>query len=164
MPVPVEVQVPMLAKILEFDRKLPDRPGTELVILVIYQGGYRASRTATTEFMSAARDASIQGRRVRTVKVDIGDGSGLAGELNKQRAAVVYVAPLRALDVAPVAAAITRAGVIAMTGVPEYSEYGVPVAIGVRAGRPHIRINLGAARAAGADFGAQLLKLVELVD
>jgi hypothetical protein len=134
------------------------------VILVLYQEGFRASKTATTEFIAAARAASIQGRRVRTVKAEIGDGGGLAAELRKHGAAVVYLAPLRALDVAPVAASVTRAGVITMTGVPGYSEFGVPVAIGVRAGRPHIRINLGAARAAGADFGAQLLKLAELVE
>jgi hypothetical protein len=164
MPVPVPLQVPMLAKILEFDRNLPQRPGTELVIVVAYQEGYRASRVASSEFSSTAHATSIQGRPVRIVMAEIGDGSGLVSALRKHGAAVVYLAPLRAIDVAPLAASVTGAGVIAMTGVPEYASRGVPVAIGLRAGRPLIRINLSAARAAGADFGAQLLKLAELVD
>ena len=67
--------------------------------------------------------------------------TGSTTELKKQGAAVVYLAPLRAIDIATVATSITRASVITMTGVPEY-----------------------AARAAGADFSAQLLKLAELVE
>jgi hypothetical protein len=43
MPVPVEVQVPLLLKILAFDRALASTPSATLVVGVVFQGRNRTS-------------------------------------------------------------------------------------------------------------------------
>jgi hypothetical protein len=52
---------------------------------------------------------------------------------------------------------------LTLTGVAEYVRAGIAVGIGVRDDRPEILVNLAAARAAGADFSAQLLLLARVI-
>ena len=47
--VPVAVQIPILVKVLNFDRKLPERTGGRLVVGVLYQSGFRASANIADE-------------------------------------------------------------------------------------------------------------------
>ena len=46
---PVAVQIPILVKMLNFDRKLPERTGGRLVVGVLYQSGYRTSANVADE-------------------------------------------------------------------------------------------------------------------
>ena len=57
-----------------------------------------------------------------------------------------------------------REKIITLTGVPEYVNMGLAVGIDIRENRPQIVINMSAAKAEGADFSSQLLKLSKIVD
>jgi hypothetical protein len=50
-----------------------------------------------------------------------------------------------------------------MAGLIEYLRTGLSVGIGVRNDRPHIMINLAAAKAEGAAYQAQLLRMSEII-
>lgn len=76
---------------------------------------------------------------------------------------VVYVTPLRSVDVAEIARISRSRGLRTVTGVPEYVEEGIAVGIGERKARPLIIINLRGARAEGSDFSSQLLNLARIV-
>ena len=53
--------------------------------------------------------------------------------------------------------------VITLTSVPDYVESGLAVGIGVKGGKPRIIINLPAAKAEGANFSSQLLRLAKVI-
>jgi hypothetical protein len=164
--VPVDVQVPLLAKVLNFDRNLTVGAADEVVLGVLYQSRYRTSANVADEVKDAVRKLPggvIGGRRVRTVAIDLDETMNLASTLTRQQVTVLYVTPLRAADLHAVAVACRASQVTTITGVPTYVETGLAIGIGTKGERPEIVVNLAASRAEGADFNAQLLKLARIV-
>jgi iron complex outermembrane receptor protein len=53
--------------------------------------------------------------------------------------------------------------IMTLTGVPDYVELGLSVAIGIKGRKPQITINLPAAKAEGINFSSQLLKLAKVI-
>jgi hypothetical protein len=165
--VPVEVQIPLLVKILGFDRKLAARSDNELVLGILFQGKYRTSANVADEVKDAVRRlpaGAMGGRRIRAVAIDLDDATGLDAALSQHRIAVLYVSPLRAADIRALTAICRASQVTSVTGVPAYVETGISIGIGIKGERPEIVINLAASRAEGADLNAQLLKLARIVE
>ena len=90
------------------------------------------------------------------------DRESLADCLKMHGAALLYITPLRAVDVGAVATTASNAGVTTVTGVPQYIAQGVAVGVRLQRDRPRILINLQGARLQGADFAAELLKLADV--
>ena len=163
--VPVEVQVPLLLKILSFDRRLAADGQDSLVIGVVFQSHYRASATIADDVcraLAAAGHNPGAGRMLRVVPIELDEPGTLAATLLRDGVRVLYVTPLRAVAVSAVAAATRERQVISLTGVVQYVEEGLTVAVDAKGERPQIVINLAASRAEGAVFAGQLLKLARL--
>jgi hypothetical protein len=165
--VPVAVQIPILVKILSFNRTLtPHEPG-QLVIGVVYQSRYQRSATVADEVRRAVRSLpknALPGLEPRVVGLDLDDTADLAAALARERVVILYVSPLRAVEISELTSHSRPLRITTLTGVPQYVEAGLAVGLDSKGDRPQILINLAAARAEGADFDAQLLKLARLVD
>jgi hypothetical protein len=159
MPVPVEVQVPLLLKLLRFERQLQNRAaGDTLVIGVVYQQRFRTSLEVGEGFAAAAGNAAGEGP-LRCVPLDLDRRQDLAGALAASRVRVLYLCPLRAADLGQLALAARQRRVLTLTGVPEYLGTGAAVAIDSKGEKPLILVSLPVARAAGAEFSSRLLSL-----
>jgi hypothetical protein len=156
--VPVEIQVPLLLKILAFNRSLADAADT-LVVGIVFQHRNRASAAIGEEVRGLLAAAA---RPIRVVAIDLDETRDLRGTLLRESVRVVYVAPLQAVSVSTVTEATRGERVVSLTGVPRYVEQGLAVGIDLSDSRPRIVINLAASRAEGADFSAELLKLARL--
>lgn len=162
MDLPASIQAPLILKIASFDRRLASRAGDEVVVAVVYQGGYRTSARSRDELLqSLAGPTTVAGRTVRTLSIDI-DTKSLAAELEKEKPLIVYVAPLRGMDIATIAAATRTAGATTITGVVRHFADGLAVGLGVKGERPRIMINLTQSRLEGADFRSDLLRLAQV--
>jgi hypothetical protein len=164
--VPVDVQVPLLVKVLGFDRKLASAAEEDLVVGVLYQGKFRTSVNVAAGVQEAIKrlpGSALAGRRVRGLGIDLDDTPTLGAALSRLQVSVLYVSPLRAVDLRAVMSACRSAGVTTVTGVTDYVETGLAIGIGAKGDRPEIVINLAASRAEGADLNAQLLKLARIV-
>ena len=168
MAAPAEVQVPLLFKILTFDRRLATRPpGDVMVIAVVFQTGYRASLVARNQIVDALKameDSTISGHPVRWVAVEWIDEEQVRLALIRERTDVVYVTPLRGVELHPLIRTARAAGMTTFTGVPLYVEQGVALSIGIVRERPQIIVNLAATRAEGSDFTSQLLRLCKVIE
>lgn len=167
MALPVSVQIPVFTKMLAFDRDLPSRAGDEIVIGILHQGGYRASQLAAEEVRRALNGThrrSIAGIPLRYVSLDYSVTRSLDMSLSDLGIDVLYVAPLRAVDIDEITTATRARGVLTCTGVADYVDLGVAIGLSVRRDRPLILVNLPAALAEGADFSSELLKLAEVID
>lgn len=160
MEVPVRVQVQLFRKVLSFDRQLDVRARGELVIAVAYQGKNRESADTKDAVVRAIAGlpAAADGARVRAIAVDL-DRETLAHALSEHRPDAIYVAPLRAVDIADVAASARAARVTTLTGVPEYIAAGLAISMRLLDQRPKLLLNVTAAAAEGADFSSDLLRL-----
>jgi hypothetical protein len=165
MVVPVEIQFPLLLKTLTFDRNLKSRVGDEIVIGLVYQCKFKASLNAKDQFMKVAKSSSIssiEGIPIRLVAIDV-EETTLEDNLSKNDVNILYVAPLRALEIKKITEVSRAKQITTLTGVPRYVEKGLAVGIGTKEEKPEIIINLPAAKAEGADFSSQLLKLAKVI-
>lgn len=166
MDVPARIQVPLLYKILSFDRNFSTRAGDDIVIAILYQTGFRASTVAREQIEDAlGHTASPFGaRRIRWVGIELDAGADLGQALRRNEADVVYVTPLRGTGLNGIVQEARRSHLTTFTGVPPYVERGLSVGIGIEQERPVIIINLAAARAEGADYTSQLLRVSRVVE
>ncbi len=167
MPVPVDAQVPVLLKVLAFDRRIADARGENLVVGVLYQSGFRLSSTVKDWVMDALSRAGSSGpadRPLNVVAIDADRKENLEEGLTRLGVKVLYVTPLRAFDLPSLVAATRRSRTLTLTGVPDYVEAGLSIGLDLKQDRPRILVNLHAARAEGADLAAPLLGLATLVE
>ena len=163
MEIPVAVQLPLFLKVMSFDRQLRARAGGSLVIAGGFQSGYRASSDAKDEALrSIAGIRDVAGIPLRTVTIDL-DHEELGAALSDSRATLLYVAPMRGVDVGDLVRATRAAHVTTLTGVMRYVDLGCAVGLRLRGDRPSIVVNLAAARLEGAEFAAELLRLVQIL-
>jgi hypothetical protein len=153
--IPVAVQLPLYHKIWRLDRKLAGRH--DVVVAVLYQETYSVSTDAR-----AAVAAWSETSQVRCVYVAL-DRGDVEAALQTVLADVFYVTPMRSADIAQIVRIARARQIHTMAGLTEYLSIGLSVGIGVRNDRPRIMINLGAAKAEGAAYQAQLLQLSDIV-
>ena len=130
MEVPVTLHIPLFLKVMSFDRAFPARTGRSLVIAVVYQRGNRASIEARDEALGAiARTPrSADGVERHGIAVDL-DSESLAARLIRESADVVYITPLRSIDIRAIVSAAEAAGASTWTGVAGYMAQGVSVGV-----------------------------------
>jgi hypothetical protein len=165
MSVPIEVQVPLLLKILTFDRTLAANAHDSLVVGVVFQSHYRTSAGVADEvcrILAAAARNPNAARALRVVTIDLDESGYLGATLLREGVQALYVTPLRAVATSAVTAATRERQVLSLTGVARYVEEGLAVGLDANGGRPQIVINLAASKAEGAAFAGQLLKLARL--
>src|SRR5215207_139181 len=78
--VPVETQVPLLVKILNFDRSMTGRPEGDVVLGVLYQGKFRGSANVADDVREAVKrlpPTAVGGRKVRSVFIDLDETPNL---------------------------------------------------------------------------------------
>jgi hypothetical protein len=166
MEIPARDQFPFFLKILSFERNLKCHGGKEMVMGILYEAGFEKSLRAKREMEQAVQRAQVKRNRdpsIHCVPIEVGRETDLGRALARAGVRILYVAPVQASCMKEVTRISRAQQVLTLTGVPEYAESGVSVAISKKGHRPSIIINLGAARAEGADFDSRLLKLAKIV-
>lgn len=162
----VDVHVPLLMKILNYDRSLPAKLHGQINVGLLYQGKYRTSANVADEVRAAIAqlpEDALSGYPVNLVAIDLDKTDDLGKALVEHQVQVLYVTPMRGADLAMVVQVSQVAQVLTVTGVPRYVEAGVAIGIDRKGERSQIVVNVAASRAEGADFSAQLLKLARVV-
>lgn len=156
--VPAGVQMAIFRNVWKMDRNFDRNRVTTLVVL--YQKNYRASVIARDEIFAVAQ---VMDLHLQVRVLEVGTAELLTRAMSETDADMVYVTPLRAVDISEIARISRRRRIRTITGVAEYVEAGIGVGIGIRKSRPLILINLEGVRAEGCDFEAQLLHLARIV-
>jgi hypothetical protein len=166
MPVGPDLQLSLLRRILPFDRNFTEHVGEEVVVGIIYQRSFRQSIRAKDALVAAVKTGlvdNIGNIPARFVPIPFEDTSAVERALRDHDIDVVYVPPLRGVDMREIVSLVAENQVMTFTGVPGYLDDGIAVAIGIRAGKPEIIVNLSSSREQGADFSAQFLRLTRVV-
>jgi hypothetical protein len=166
MALPVESQVPLLLKILSFDRNLESRAGGEIVIGVMHQTRFRRSleaRRAFEQALALGGRAEVKNIPVRAVPLCADDGSDWAARARNEAVDAVYLAPMRAMDLRGILSECRAQRWITCTGVPEYVDAGCAIGVGLQDDRAQVLVNRSSAGAEGMDLSSQLLKLARII-
>ena len=164
MPVPVGVQAALFPKILTFDRNLNGETDNGLVIGVVYQKKFRTSLNVKETFMDALSSAKKRNMlHFHCVPIDISDHTNLEDVISQNKIDILYIAPVRAIEIETITSVSRARKITTLTGVPDYVELGLAVGIGIKGEKPRIIINLPAAKAEGADFKSLLLRMAKVI-
>jgi len=152
----VGVQLALFEKMWKLDRNFAARDVVKIAVL------YEETNAESTAMKDAAVAwmASRQNFRASPVALDAPNG---VAALRTVDADAFYVTRMRDANVWDVAKVARARDIRTMTGVQEYVRRGLSVAISARNDRPQIILNLDAARAEGAAYQAQLLRLTNIV-
>ena len=166
MALAADLQVPLLLKVLTYDRNLEARAGKELAIGIVFDAGDRDSAKATDQIGSTL--FKFSGKTVKTLPIkyytiEYTSPADLERFVKQRGISVLYVAPGNTKNLPGLLKLSQDLDLVSATGVPDYVRKGVAVGIGVGQDRPQILINLASAKAEGSDFDASLLRIATIL-
>jgi hypothetical protein len=167
MPFPVDVQVPLLLKILTYDRLFEAKARSALTIGVVFVAADPESVQAKDDILRALQamsDRTIKNVPIKGLALEYRDAVSLEKTVRTNSINVLYIAPGNAAVLSPLLRLSHTRGITTATGVPEYVQKGVAIGIGIRPDRkPDILINLPSSRQEGSEFDASLLRIATVV-
>jgi len=166
MALAAELQIPLLLKVLTYDRNLEAKAGRELAIGIVYDPGDRDSALATDQVGSTLfrfGDKTVKALPIKYYTIEYTSPADLQRFVKQRGISILYVAPGNSRNLPELVRLSQGLGLTSATGVPEYVRKGVAVGIGVGQDRPQILIKLVAAKAEGSDFDASLLRIAVII-
>jgi hypothetical protein len=166
MPVSPDLQIPLILKVLTYDRHFADRAANALNVGIVYSPDNPASAkamSAIADVFQSFSDKTVKNAVIRHTSVGFTSEAALVRFAQTNRVNVFYIAPGNGPNLETLLRISGGERIITTTGVPDYVERGVAVGIGVRQDKPQILINLGSSRFAGLEFDASLLRIARVI-
>jgi hypothetical protein len=166
MPVPVEVQASLLPKILSFQRAGAQGRKENGAVGIVYQSQVRSSYVCANEIAEQLSRylRNSDGSPVNCVLIEYSSQTDLSRHISDEGVSMVYVAPLRSVDIGELGRMLQNRHLLSFTGVPAYVEEGLVLGVEIANNHPKIVVNLSAARSTGVEFSSQLLKLSRVIE
>lgn len=166
--VPMDTQTDMLLKALGYDRATLSKDGDIVRIGIVYNENNAESASAFEKAGDCLFDQISAGRRVGNKKLTF-SGLGFTGEDNLKSMAtslgvsVLYVTPGNETNLASISNVAKSESILTFGSKGEYVSHGLATGVEMDAGKARMVINLANAKAQGANFKAEFLKIARLV-
>lgn len=182
LPIPADVQLSVFSRVMSYERHFYEKIGDEkLIIGLLFQSNYALSeQTANEIWMAMNNMENFGGFEVQVVAIDLSesqafaenglpgltstDMSGLTEKLTNNGIHVMYVAPLKNVDLDKIANISRATQVLTMTGVPHYVRTDLSVGIYKKEGRPIPAFNMKSVQAEGARFNSIILSIAKTIN
>ncbi len=165
--VPTKIHWPLFAKVLAFNRSLSQHADTVLTVGVIYQSRFRQSTSVLEQLRGAVLDdrgEQTTERPTRIFVIDLESPSNLSDLMEKEHVDVLYVTPLRGVDLGTITEQSRMRKILTVSGVAAYGERGITITIGLYRERPRLIINKTSAKAEGIDLNPQILRIAGFIE
>lgn len=152
----------LFMKVLSYNRNLSQQVGDTLKIGIVFQEKFRTSMISHREFTAAAKDSdfkNINGIPIICKSIPLGDIDQFVRDVKSDGIDVLYISPLRAVNIEDILELSRGHDLITLTAQVEYCEAGVSTSLELINERVRIVINLEGAKEEGTDYSSQLLKL-----
>lgn len=164
---PLDTQIPLLLKIITYDRSVSHRASTEAwIIAIAYSSKSPDSVQVKDDFLSTAsllELTELEGKPLVWSLIDLDRPGEPFKSLEQDDYVALYVTPGNERRLEEIVAAARKAQVATLSGVAAYAEQGLSVAVSAENGKPQIVVNLPSSRAEGCDFSSDLLKLARVI-
>jgi hypothetical protein len=163
--VPGSEQFNLTIKILTFDRALAGRVGDDLVFGILYEEGDPVSLRVKAEMEKAIAskpDIRIGKIPVRATAIALDRSDRWEETLKNAGVDVASLAPMRNVVLVRIIRLCRDMKLTTVGSLPDYPSLGTTIGFEPGANRPHILINLKAARETGSDFNSRLLAMAKV--
>jgi hypothetical protein len=166
MALSADLQIPLILKVLTYDRQFEAKAGEEVAIGVVYTPTDPDSSRATEEVQGTL--FKFQGKTVKRLPIkyfliEYTTPADLEKAIKARGINVLYLSPGIGRAVESVVRISQAQRITTTTGVPDYVRKGVAVGVGVRQDKPQILINLPSSKAEGSEFDASLLRIAQVL-
>ena len=165
MPVPADLQIPLIFKILTYDRLLEERGKPELTFAVLYSPDAASvqAKDDALAILNRIVGKTVKKIPIRFVTIAYTTAAALQASLAESRVDVLYISPGFSERLDELSAVCEQNHVITATGVPEYVGKGVGIGIGLHQNKPQILINLPACKRGGSQFDSSMLRIAQVI-
>jgi len=163
---PASAQVPLILKVLTYDRQFEAKTSPEVKIGIVYSPGDAESSKATdaiTAILNKFSGKTVKKLPIKYWTIEYVSPARLEAVVKERGINVIYVSPGNDNNLAAIVRLSQASKITTTTGVPDYVRSGIAVGIGSRRGKPQILINLEAAKSEGSEFDASLLRIATVV-
>lgn len=164
--VPVDIQIKVIPKILSLNKNFLVDTDDNLNGMIIYSNEQRNSKQVFENFNENLEEKKItvNSRIVKILPFDIKNLKGLRKYIKDNHIKVLYITPIRGVDISSITKICREDDVLTITGVDEYKENMVSVILGLEKSKLQIMINRKTAKSEGVNFSSRLLKIATLID
>ncbi len=163
---PVSIQVPLIMKILTYERNLMNLHAPTLHMGFLYVPEEEESRACFESFRTElARFAgrTVGGHEILLVPFPVAAGDSLRWPAGEKSPEILYVAPGNEERIHAICRQSRARKVLTVTAVERYVEAGLCAAVVLRGDRrTGVTINLAASREEGRDWVAEFLRLCKI--
>jgi ABC-type uncharacterized transport system substrate-binding protein len=165
--VPVDLQLKVIPKIISLNKTFSlDTKDNPLKIAVLYSSQQRNSKQVFEDIEKNLKTSGlvVKGNLTKVSSFDISVNSDIGEYLRENKINVLYITPLRGLDVSKITGICKTESVLTISGVVEYLESNVSVLLDIEDNKLQILINQKSAKGEGADFSSRLLRIAKIVE
>lgn len=161
--VPGKIQTAFIFKIFNFDKAMSSKASGQVKVAVLYAAGNGESESVKSDVvgsLNAAAGKTIAGMGISVSEIAYSGADSLSGASD---AAIIYVAPGLEGSVADIKSFCAQNKARSFTCSEAMVKSGIAVGVVLQAGKPKIMINKAALDETGANLGAAVLKLAQIV-
>jgi len=165
--VPIEVQLPIIMKVLSLERNLNAKAQTKgkINLGVVYQSKFRNSLLAKNYAeLFFKENSKLLNRDLIVTLISINDNYDVEQTLANTKFDVILLTPLRAVNIESIANLTERLKILTVSLIPDYTNSGISVGIELIDDKPRIIINTTSSKLEGANFNSDLLKLSRIIN
>jgi hypothetical protein len=165
-PVTPDRQVLILTRALAYDGNLKSRAGADLVIAVVGRSGNSSSEEVASAMTRAFRslgNVKVQGLAVKSTSFNYSNAAALGTAIESQGIDALYICPGLEPDLPAIIELARKRQVVTLGSREDHVKRGLSLGVFALDAKPTIVVNLAAAKAEGAAFGSDLLRLAKVI-
>jgi hypothetical protein len=165
VPVPVELQATLLAKVAAYDRNLAARSGDRVRILLVGKPSDPTSMPFVRQMAQALAAVGVFGKLPHEEEiVEYKSADDLAQKCRTGRISIVYLGPGFHNDIEALRTVFESMSILTVTATPGEVPRGIVLGFDLVYGKPKLVLHLGQARKQKIDLVAEVLKMMRIVD
>jgi hypothetical protein len=167
-PTGAALQVPVILKVLTYDRHFESKAGDAVVVGIVYVAGDPASTKVAEDVGQTF--FGFKGKTVKKVPVNYAmleykGAADLERAIKAQKVNVLFITPGNDKNLTDILKISQADSITTVTGTPDYVKKtpGVSIGVGFRQdNKPQIHINLPSSKSEGSEFDASLLQIADV--
>jgi hypothetical protein len=164
VPVPVDLQATLLAKVVTYDRNLPERAGDRVRTLLVGRSSDPTSMPFLRQMQQALGAIDRFGSLPHTEEiVEFTTAAALLEKCRNEHIAIVYLGPGLRADIEAIRDALETLSILTVSANPEDVQRGIVLGFDLVYGKPKLVVHLAQARKQRVDLVAEVLKLMRVI-
>ncbi len=159
-----KVAVPILLKVITYDKSFGSRGSGEFVLLVISEPAQSTTREEVLALVRTLKLTTVQNRALRFASAEFKDETSLNAKLDAIKPSAILAVPgISAPGVQLLSEAAQKRQFYSLALDASMVERSLALGVVAREGKPQLVINLAAAKGLGATFETAVLKIAKVV-